>query len=287
MTGRFEMADTPAFPIGKFAPVAKGKYKLHYHEGGERKPGQPTLLFLHGSGPGASGYSNFRRNYEVMVKAGYHIIAVDYLGYGHSDKPTDFLYTNDNQVALLDEFVTGLGLDQVIPVGNSLGGFFALQYTLAFPHKVAKLICMAPGGIEDTAKWIGGSAGMQAMGVAVRKQNFNAENFRELLTLIVHDPVHLTDTVINERLPIAQTQPLEVFTTVVYSPIWDSLGDIKIPVLGFWGFHDQFLPVRHAMVMQEKISDSRMIISNRAGHWFMIEETELFNNACLHFLAES
>lgn len=280
------MADSQAFPIGKFATVSNGRYKLHYHEGGERKAGQPTLLFLHGSGPGASGYSNFRRNYEVMVKEGYHYIAVDYLGYGHSDKPSDFKYTNDNQIALLDEFLVGLGIDQIIPIGNSLGGFFALQYALTYPHKVVKIIGMAPGGIEDTAVWIGDSKGMQAMGVAVRKQDFNAQNFRELLTLIVHDPAHLTDTVINERLTIAQAQPLEVFTTVVYTPIWDRLSEIKVPVLGFWGFHDHFLPVRHAMVMQEEIEDSRMIISNRAGHWFMIEETDLFNQACLQFLAE-
>ncbi len=280
------MTSSPAFPVGKFAPVGNGRFKLHYHEAGERSAGKPTLLFLHGSGPGASGYSNFRRNYVPMAAAGYHILAVDYLGYGHSDKPADFLYTNTNQVALLDEFLVGLGIEQVIPIGNSLGGFFALEYTLHHPHKVPKLICMAPGGIEDPAKWIGGSAGMQAMGAAVRKGNFDAQNFRELLRLIVHDEAHLTDEVIWERLPIAQQQPVEVFSTISYSPIWDRLGEIKIPVLGFWGFHDQFLPVRHAMIMQEKIADCRVIISNRAGHWFMIEETEFFNEACLQFLAE-
>jgi len=281
------MTDAPAFPIGNFATVYGGKLKLHYHEAGERSPGKPSLLFLHGSGPGASGYSNFRRNYVPMVEAGHHILAIDYIGYGHSDMPTDFEYSNSNQVAIIDEFLVQKGIDQVIPIGNSLGGFFALEYTLKYPHKVPKLICMAPGGVEDVSKWIAESPGMVAMGIAVRKRAFDAENFRELLKLIVKDEAHLTPDVISERLPIAQKQPLEVYTTIAYSPIWDRLGEIRIPVLGFWGYHDQFLPARHAMIMQENIQDCRMVISNRAGHWFMIEETELFNSACLQFLSEA
>lgn len=281
------MPDSPAFPVGQFATVYGGKLKFHYHEVGSPLSGRPSLLFLHGSGPGASGYSNFRNNYPVMVEAGYHVLAVDYIGFGHSDKPRDFIYSNVNQVAILDEFLVQKGIRQVVPIGNSLGGFFALQYTLTYPHKVPRVICMAPGGIEEVSKWITSAPGLVAMGAAVQRRDFNAQNFRELLKLIVKDERHLTDQVIAERLPIAQQQPLEVYTTMEYSPIWDSLGDIQVPVLGFWGYHDQFLPVRHAMLMQERIPDCRMILSNRAGHWFMIEEQELFNDACLQFLSEA
>jgi 4,5:9,10-diseco-3-hydroxy-5,9,17-trioxoandrosta-1(10),2-diene-4-oate hydrolase len=279
--------EAPPFPIGKFAMVHGGRLRLHYHEAGAPSAGKPTLLYLHGSGPGASGYSNFRRNFPSMVQAGYHILAVDYIGYGHSDMPRDFQYSNANQVAILHEFLAQKGIGQIVPIGNSLGGFFALEYTLRFPNEVSKLICMAPGGIEDVSRWIAESPGMTAMGVAVRKGNFDRVNFRELLKLIVKDEAHLTDEVIAERLPIARKQPLEIFTTVKYSPIWDRLGEIRVPVLGFWGYHDQFLPVRHALLMQKILPDCRMVLSNRAGHWFMIEEAELFNSTCLQFLRES
>ena len=275
------------FPVGRFATVRDG-LRLHYHEFGERTPDQPSLLFLHGSGPGASGYSNFRHNWPAMVAAGHHALVVDYLGYGHSDKPSDFRYTNVNQVALLHDFLVELGIKQVVPVGNSLGGFLGLQYALTHPDRVPRLICMAPGGIEDVADWIHESPGLQAMGAAVRRpEAFTRESFRELLTLIVKDPVHLTDQVIDERLPIARTQPTAVYSTMEYTPIWHDLGAIRVPVLGFWGYHDRFLPVRHALVMQEKIPDCRMILSNRAGHWFMIEEPALFNDACIQFLSEA
>ena len=276
--------NAPAFPFGKFATV-EGGLRLHYHEMGTPND-KPSLLFLHGSGPGASGYSNFRRNYPVMADAGYHVVAVDYIGFGHSDKPTDYSYSTSNQVRRLHEFMSQLGARSVVPVGNSLGGFFGIAYALAYPDEVPKLICMAPGGIhEECAR--PSSPGLQAMVAAVAKQNFQTDNFRELLKLIVRDERHLTPDVIDERLPIAQSQPIEVYKNQVHEPVWERLEELNMPVLGFWGYHDQFLSVRHAMIMQERIPDCRVIISNRAGHWFMIEETDLFNRASLDFLAEA
>ena len=56
-------------------------------------------------------------------------------------------------------------------------------------------------------------------------------------------------------------------------------------MLCFWGSHDQFMPVRHALLILEKIADARSIVSNHAGHWFMIEEEALFNSATADFLA--
>ena len=57
---------TKAVPEGKYADIGGG-LRIHYQEAGEG----PAVLFLHGSGPGASGYSNFRRNYPAVAEAGF------------------------------------------------------------------------------------------------------------------------------------------------------------------------------------------------------------------------
>ena len=70
------MAPTP-IPEGKYANVDPGM-TLHYHDAGSGEP----VIFLHGSGPGASGYSNFKGNYPVFARNGYRAIVPDLPGFG-------------------------------------------------------------------------------------------------------------------------------------------------------------------------------------------------------------
>ena len=53
-------------PEASYADCANG-YRIHYLDEGQGDP----VVFLHGSGPGASGYSNFKTNYPSLVEAGY------------------------------------------------------------------------------------------------------------------------------------------------------------------------------------------------------------------------
>ena len=48
-----------------------GGYDIHIQEAGDAAA--PALVFLHGSGPGASGASNFRQNIDAFVGAGYRV----------------------------------------------------------------------------------------------------------------------------------------------------------------------------------------------------------------------
>jgi 4,5:9,10-diseco-3-hydroxy-5,9,17-trioxoandrosta-1(10),2-diene-4-oate hydrolase len=52
-----------------------------------------VVVFIHGSGPGASGASNFRQNWPIFVAAGYRVILPDLIGYGASSKPEGIDYT--------------------------------------------------------------------------------------------------------------------------------------------------------------------------------------------------
>jgi 2-hydroxy-6-oxonona-2,4-dienedioate hydrolase len=56
--------------------------QLHYNDCGE---GAETVVMLHGSGPGASGWANFNRNIEPLVAAGYRVILMDCPGWSKSD----------------------------------------------------------------------------------------------------------------------------------------------------------------------------------------------------------
>ncbi|HEV7536889.1 MAG TPA: alpha/beta hydrolase, partial [Acidimicrobiia bacterium] len=94
-----------------------GDLSLHYHEAGTGAP----LVLLHGGGPGASAWSNWKQNLAPFA-AHFRVLLVDQPGYGKSDKPLikggmwEF-YARAVR-GLLDE----LGIETTSFIGNSLGG---------------------------------------------------------------------------------------------------------------------------------------------------------------------
>ncbi|MGH7297761.1 MAG: alpha/beta fold hydrolase, partial [Polyangiaceae bacterium] len=94
-------------PEWKFVEIGDG-LRVHYHEAGEG----PVVLFLHGSGPGASGWSNFRHNYPAFAAAGFRALVPDTLGYGYSSKPDGIDYTLDFLEGAVERFLGALGVDR-------------------------------------------------------------------------------------------------------------------------------------------------------------------------------
>jgi 4,5:9,10-diseco-3-hydroxy-5,9,17-trioxoandrosta-1(10),2-diene-4-oate hydrolase len=105
-----------------------------------------------------------------------------------------------------------------------------------------------------------------------------------VVSLLVHDPSFVTDAIIAERLPIALEQPRRVFTSVSIQPTWERLDELTCPILCFWGAHDRFLPSSQAQVLLEKAPNVKAVISNKAGHWYMLELPEDFNREIILFL---
>ena len=275
-------AQTP-IPVGKYLDLEGGR-RLHYHEVGTPSAGKPTILCLHGSGPGASGYSNFKGNMGVFAEAGYHVLVPDYLGFGLSSMPEDAAYTTDLHVAAMKALVDALGVTQVVPLGNSLGGAISLQFTLTYPDMVPKLILMAPGGLQEPQEYAFTMPGVLRMLQFVSNRPFNEADFRDLLGHLVHDQKHITDEAVAERYPVAMQQPIPVYASMQVGVYADRLHEIKCPVLAFWGTHDKFLPVAHAMILANGVPEAKIIISNQCGHWVMIEDQDYFNAECLAFL---
>ena len=124
-----------AVPEAKFADLGDD-FRMHYHEAGEGFP----VVFIHGSGPGASGWSNFKGNYPEFAKAGLRAIIPDLPGYGYSSKPRDVEYTLDYMAGRMQDFLTALGIERCALVGNSLGGAISIRMALNEPERIEKLV---------------------------------------------------------------------------------------------------------------------------------------------------
>lgn len=268
-------------PEGKYVELDSG-LKLHYYDQGSG----PVVIFLHGAGPGAGAWVNFSQNFPYFVEKGFRCLGLDFPGFGRSDKPEDAEYTDDFFVAAVKGFVDKLGLKNFTLLGNSLGGAISLAYTLKYPEGVDRMIMMAPGGVEDREAYF-------AMeGVSKMVETFNAgpmslDSMRKVMSLQMYDASLIPEDLLKQRLEVALIQPKNLFTTMRVANMEPRLGEIKCPILGFWGINDKFNPYTGSDKMLRGCQKIHFVMMNRCGHWVMLEHKDLFNRQCVDFLTNS
>lgn len=275
-----------AIAQGHFVTLPQG-LRLHYLDiGGQGAGSGETVVFIHGSGPGASGHSNFKQNYPLFVTAGYRVIVPDLPGYGASDKP-DTLYTLDFFVNSLSGLLDALDIQRCILVGNSLGGAIAIKLALDQPQRVSRLVLMAPGGLMEKEQYYLQMEGIQKMGAAfARGELHDADGMRRLLSLQLFDESLISAETVNERVAVVREQPVCVLSTMQVPNMTERLKELQCPILGFWGMDDKFCPVSGAQTMMEHCQNIRFVLLSECGHWVMVEYRELFNRECLFFFQE-
>jgi pimeloyl-ACP methyl ester carboxylesterase len=114
--------------------VTANGIRLHYMDhAGERGP----LVFLHGLSANA-------HSFDELIGSGlspaFRALALDLRGRGHSQKGSGYTFEehSDDVIAWLD----ALGLQEVILVGHSFGGFLATFIAWRHPSRVRKLIVL-------------------------------------------------------------------------------------------------------------------------------------------------
>ena len=265
-------------PVGHFVTLDNG-LRLHFLDEGSG----PVVVWLHGSGPGASGFSNFKGNYPAFAAAGFRNLVLDLPGFGRSDKPEDVHYDLDFFVNALSGFLKAVGIRRATLLGNSLGGAIALGLALAEPQRVEKLILMAPGGVEDRDTYFN-MIGIQRMVELYNAGPLGIEQMRQVMSLQLFDSSQLDDTLLAERVAVAVHQPRHLFSTMKVANMTERLEELQAPILGFWGTDDHFNPASGALKVLKHAPNARFILLNRCGHWVQVEHRELFNTACLAFL---
>ena len=264
----------------------EGECRLHYHEAGEG----PALVLLHGSGPGVSGWSNFRGNFPVFAGR-FRTVIMDMPGFGKSERPPlDRAYPRvaaDHVARLLD----GLGIEKAHLLGNSMGGYVAFEFALAYPERVDRLVGMGPGGLAANVLGPEPSEGARRLGdfmMAPSKQTMEA-----WVDTMVANKAVVDDTLIEERLanavaPGALESAIAIFSSLGQHPepvpLYARVKGIKAPTLITWGRDDRMLPVEQALFGFRQMPNAELHLFSRCGHWAQVERKDEFERLVIEFL---
>ena len=88
-----------------------------------RDDGDEAILLLHGLGCSSTSY---RAIWNSELFADLSIYAIDWLGFGGSEKPRDFSYRLDDHAQILSKFIQSLSYKKLHIVAHSMGSAIAL-----------------------------------------------------------------------------------------------------------------------------------------------------------------
>lgn len=260
---------------------------VHYNDVGE---GHPVVL-LHGSGPGATSWSNFRPNIPELSRH-FRVLAVDMPGWGESEAVP--LRERDHPATAV-QLLDALGLEKAAFVGNSMGGVTSLATAALHPDRVSHLITMGPASQPRPVLFQAGggpSEGMKVLFAGYRDPS--VASMRHLAEIMTYDAGEAADDVAKDRAKAAQAHPehLEHFLTGMAeggTPVsrWASaeeLAGVAAPSLLIHGRDDRVVHFEHSLQLVSLIPDSRLVLFNRCGHWAQLEHAEEFNRLVTDFI---
>ena len=261
-------------------------YEIQVNEAGEGHP----LLLLHGTGPGATGWSNFAPNIGPLSER-FRVVAVTLPGWGESSRQT--VESGFDQGEAVKQLMDALDLERAAIVGNSMGGGIGIVMTARWPERVSHLITMGSGvwGVNVLSP-AGMSEGFKVLVEAY--QDPSPANFKRLVQVMCFDPTFATDELAEQRSQAALAHPEHLQDWLERSRLGmgqeafmsaaEKLPTSSVPALVIHGRDDRTVHWEISMRAMSMIQDSRLVLLNRCGHWAQLEHAAEFNRLVAAFV---
>ncbi len=261
--------------------------RVHYQEFGDTA--KPPIILIHGF---TSSVYVWKTVAPMLADAGFHVIAIDLLGFGYSEKPRWFDYSIASHARMISRFMNRLGIGRATVVGSSYGGAVALMLTLDYPETIEKLVLVDAVSNDAPKKHpIIKLASLPGVGELMAPFLVDCTAFMRLRargSLAKANHYLITDERIESiRRPLnAADAHRSVLAT---SRNWhaDRLERdahlIKAPTLIIWGEEDTVVPIKHGYKLHENILNSRFVVVKDCGHVPHEEKSEIFTKLVSEF----
>jgi pimeloyl-ACP methyl ester carboxylesterase len=262
--------------------------EVNYIEIGEGEP----IVFVHGI---SGSWHNWLENLPHFG-AGHRAIALDLPGFGSSPLPS-WDIEMPAYGRMLNDFCEKLGVEGATLVGNSMGGFIAVEALVAAPQRYRRLVLVSAAGIINT--W---NPEARATVTAWAWNQFGprfARRGREIVARprardfvfgsFTRYPGRLREDLLIEQI-VGGLEKADGFEqalrAVIRRDIREKLPQIETPTMIVAGLSDRVIPVAAAISYHRRIPDSRLEIFERTGHVPQLERPLRFNAVLDDFLKD-
>ncbi len=253
----------------------------------------PPLVFVHGLG---GSWQNWLENLPFFART-HRCIALDLPGFGRSDTlEGDVSITRYAEV--IERMLVAEGIDRCAVVGNSMGGFIAVEMSLEYPVVVDRLVLVSAAVLWQEYRRARTMVAMAnvtegLVGRALAEAGpflASRPRLRETALLFggVRAPRKLSRELQQELLLTGRRTPgfLPALQALASHPLREELGKVRCPTLIVWGDEDTLVGVEHASELADAIPGARASIYERTGHVVQLERPERFNAEVAAFLSE-
>ncbi len=240
--------------------LLKKEKNYSYIEAGQGTP----IIILHGL---MGGLSNFEAVTKYFSTKGYRVIIPELPIYTMS-----LLKTNVKSFAkYLHDFIAFKQLEDVILLGNSLGGHIGLYHTKLYPSKIKALVITGSSGLYESA--MGGGYTKRSDYEVIKKKSQDVFYDPEVATKEIVDEVYAT---VNDRNKLIKT--LAIAKSAIRHNMAKDLPKMQTPTCIIWGKNDTVTPPEVAEEFNSLLPDSDLYWIDKCGHAAMMEHPEEFNN---------
>ncbi len=269
--------------------VDTGQHRFHLLEAGAG----PATVFLHGGGPGCTGWTDFGPILPLM-SGERRCLVVDLLQYGRSDKPHITGPVWDYHADALLRLFDALCLDSPDVVCNSWGGTAALRLASLHPERVHSLVItgsmpvfhgpLAP--LPERA-----ARGRLARDAYYGEGGPTPQKMRQLIARLEwYDPAAIPD----ETVELRYEQSLDPQERALgesglgrgdLQDLSRDLESLAVPVLYLWGMYDAFLTPDYPLMLARMSPQGSLHVMDRASHHLQEERPAEYAAVVAGYLA--
>lgn len=244
----------------------KKEGKFTYAEAGEGKP----LIILHGL---MGALSNFDVTFDHLSKNGYKVLIPELPLYS-----LPIIKTNVKNLAdFLHDFIEFKNLENVILMGNSLGGHIALYYLKHYPKDISALVLTGSSGLYENS--MGNNYPRRGDKDFIRKKTEEVFYDKAVATDELIEDVY---GIINDRNTLIRT--LAIAKSAVRHNMAKDLPNMKQPTCLIWGENDTVTPPEVAEDFHKLLPNSELFWVEKCGHAPMMEHPVKFTNLLHNWL---